>query len=141
LTGGKGQGKPQNIEFFATENSAKGIPMNMRYRLCAGVKACELLSDDLRLSHREVDEEKGHEWAHCLKSQYHDEGQKFTSAIQVLYDKHTGVDKDGKPIVCECMNPITQKQCKGQWIIRSQNNANGQLTSPVSKLCLMVSTN
>ena len=65
---GEGQGyRLQSTAFFVTPNNTTGT-MYHSWRQCAGVKACEFLAEELKVSQTEVIDD-GLEWAKLLAEQ------------------------------------------------------------------------
>jgi hypothetical protein len=60
--------------------------MDYRTRGCAGVKACEHLADELKVSHTEVDLDS-YKWADMLAEQHRAEENSLDATVEVLLDE------------------------------------------------------
>ena len=74
-----------HIPFFTNLQNENGT-MLYSYRRCAGVKACEFLAEELRVSHNEVNDD-GLEWVRLLAKQELSEANTFEQKL-MYYSKH-----------------------------------------------------
>ena len=108
LKDGHGFRLTKNIPFFTETDNPNGT-MEHSWRRCAGVKACEFLPEEMRVSHTEVDAD-GLEWAKYLAEQELAEASTFDAKVETLYE--TYIDD-----LCSCFKP--PNTCKGRTVIRS----------------------
>ena len=84
---GEGQGyRPKSTAFFVTPDNTTGT-MHHSWRRCAGVKACEFLAEELKVSHTEVDDD-GLEWAKLLAEQEKAEANSWDVKVLALLDEY-----------------------------------------------------
>jgi len=77
------------------------------------VKSCQFLSDIHKVSHTEVDEENGHQWAHFLSKQRVQEANNSDiDKVKVFYENN-------KDQICDRYTIATGKACGGHACIRA----------------------
>jgi hypothetical protein len=96
--------------FFANPENLDGT-MEHSHRVCAGVRVCEYLADDLKVPHTEVDPD-GLEWATRLAEQERTEANSFNSKVDELFAQH---------FHDACDRDLGAGPCKGRTVIRSHD--------------------
>ena len=83
----EGQGyRLKNTAFFVNSENSTGA-MNHSWRRCAGVKVCEFLAQELKVSHMKVDDD-GLEWAKLLAEQEKTEANNWNAKVLALLDEY-----------------------------------------------------